>query len=139
MWNSDKEVVKNKAENLANQAEEATEELTASTKAKINKAATKAEALTDETKSQADDLVRSLKKLVNEYAGSSKVGDIQEQLSDKASELKSIVTEEVSSAYYKGKEKASVAVREHPVGILTLAAGAGLLLGYILGTKQSSK
>jgi ElaB/YqjD/DUF883 family membrane-anchored ribosome-binding protein len=139
MWNSDKEVVKDKAEKLANQAEMATEELSMNAKAKIDKAANKAEALTNETKNQTDDLVRSLKSLVNEYADSSKVSDFRDQISDKASELKSVVTEEVSNAYYKGKERASEAVREHPVGTLALVAGAGLLLGYVLGTKQSSK
>jgi ElaB/YqjD/DUF883 family membrane-anchored ribosome-binding protein len=45
----------------------------------------------------------------------------------------------VVNAYATTKERAAETVRENPVGTLVLVAGVGLLLGYVLGSKQSSK
>jgi ElaB/YqjD/DUF883 family membrane-anchored ribosome-binding protein len=139
MWNSDKESLKNTTDRLADQAETKTKKMSASAKANIDHVSDKAEALTDETRHQADSLVRSLKKLVNDYNETSNVSDIKNQITHKASELKTVISGEVAHAYNTGKEKASQVVQEHPVGTLALVASAGLLLGFVLGIKQSSK
>jgi len=45
----------------------------------------------------------------------------------------------VTHAYEAGKERTVHTVQEKPLLSLGLAIGAGVLLGYILGSKQSSK
>jgi ElaB/YqjD/DUF883 family membrane-anchored ribosome-binding protein len=139
MWKSDKETIQDKSEELASAVGNAAESVTDSAKVKAEKAANEIARATNETKYQANDLMLSLKKLVNDYADNTSVDELKDRLTSKASELKSVVTDEVSHAYATGKEKASTAVKEHPVGTIALVAGVGLLLGYVLGSKHSSK
>lgn len=94
---------------------------------------------TTETKHEAMNVIDSLKSLINQYTSSSNVSDIKNQILDKAYELKGTVQDEVSHAYSTGKERTVQTVQEKPLLSLGLAIGAGVLLGYILGSKQSSK
>ena len=92
-----------------------------------------------ETKHEALSVVDSLKSLINQYASSSNVEHIKNQILDKAYELKGTVKDEVSHAYAAGKERTVHTVQDKPLVSLGLAIGAGLLLGYILGSKQSDR
>jgi ElaB/YqjD/DUF883 family membrane-anchored ribosome-binding protein len=67
------------------------------------------------------------------------VDEIKQQINNKIADLKHVVTDEVSHAYSTSKQRAVDAVKEHPVSTLMVVAGVGLLLGYVLGSKQSSQ
>jgi ElaB/YqjD/DUF883 family membrane-anchored ribosome-binding protein len=92
-----------------------------------------------ETKQDALNLIDSLKALLAEYTTTSKVTEIKDQLIHKAVELKNVAQDEVTQAYQVSKERAAQTVQEKPLLSLAVALGAGVLVGYILGTKQSSK
>lgn len=92
-----------------------------------------------ETKHEALGVVNSLKALLAQYTSSSNVQELKHQILDKAHELKGTVSNEVSHVYHAGKDRAVHTVQEKPLLSLGLAVGAGVLLGYILGTKNSSK
>ena len=92
-----------------------------------------------ETKEEAHNLVDSLKALLSQYTDGSRASEIKNQLLDKAVELKGVVQDEVTNAYESGKERTVQTVQDKPILSLAVALGAGILVGYILGTKQSSK
>ena len=92
-----------------------------------------------EGKHEALGVINSLKGLLAQYTNSSNVQDLKEQILDKAYELKGTVRDEVANAYHTGKERTVQTVQDKPLLSLGLAVGAGVLLGYILGTKNSSK
>jgi ElaB/YqjD/DUF883 family membrane-anchored ribosome-binding protein len=92
-----------------------------------------------ETKEDVYQLVDSLKSLLAQYTDSSKADQIKNQLVDKAIELKGVVQDEVTHAYNTSKDRTVQTVQDKPILSLAVALGAGVLVGYILGTKQSSK
>lgn len=94
---------------------------------------------TNEAKHEAMNLVTSLKSLLAQYTGTGNVEDLKNQIVDKALQLKNTVKNQATDAYDTGKERTAHAVQEKPLLTLGLAVGAGVLLGYILGSKQSSK
>jgi ElaB/YqjD/DUF883 family membrane-anchored ribosome-binding protein len=94
---------------------------------------------TNEAKHEAMNLVSSLKSLLAQYTGTGNVEDLKNQIVDKALQLKNTVKDEVTYAYDTGKARTAHTVQEKPLLTLGLAVGAGVLLGYILGSKQSSK
>ncbi len=90
-------------------------------------------------KHEALGVINSLKSLLAQYTNSTNVNALKEQILDKAYELKGTVSEEVVHAYQSSKDRAVHTVQEKPLTSLGLAIGAGVLLGYILGSKNSSK
>ena len=90
-------------------------------------------------KHEALGVINSLKALLAQYTNSANVNDLKEQILDKAYELKGTVSDEVANAYHTGKERTAQTVQDKPLLSLGLAVGAGVLLGYILGSKNSSK
>ncbi len=92
-----------------------------------------------ETKEDVYQLVDSLKSLLAQYTEDSKVTGIKNQLIDKAVKLKGVVQDEVTHAYNVSKAHTVQTVQDKPILSLAVALGAGVLMGYILGTKQSSK
>jgi ElaB/YqjD/DUF883 family membrane-anchored ribosome-binding protein len=94
---------------------------------------------TKETKEDVYQLVDSLKSLLAQYTDSSKADQIKNQLVDKAIELKGVVQDEVTHAYNTSKDRTVQTVQDKPILSIAVALGAGVLVGYILGTKQSSK
>lgn len=92
-----------------------------------------------QTKQEAYNVIDSLKALLAEYTDSTSAASIKHQIVDKAVELKGVVQDNVSQAYQAGKERTVQTVQEKPLLSLSVAIGAGVLLGYILGSKQSSK
>lgn len=91
------------------------------------------------TKAQALGVIESLKSMLNQYTSGSNVNDIKDQILDKASQLKNIVKDEASHAYEVSRDKTVQAVHDKPIASLAIAVGAGVLLGYILGSKTHSK
>lgn len=135
--------VKDKAANLANSVKTNVENVTNEVK---NDVRNDAENLVDmvhqqsvETKAQAVGVIESLKSLLSQYTSSSNVAEIKTQILDKANQLKGLVKDEASHAYTVSKDKATQTVQDKPIMTLAVAVGAGVLLGYILGSKSHSK
>lgn len=139
MFNLSKENVDEKAEQLSRKAKNNIEVVSNDVKSAADDAADVVKEKTEVTRDKASQLVDSLRALLSEYSDANNLNRVKDQISVKASELKEVVAEGVTNAYQKTKEKTADAVVEHPVGTLALAAGAGLLLGFILASKQSNK
>lgn len=92
-----------------------------------------------ETKHEALNVIDSLKALLTQYTSATNITELKNQILDKAYQLKGTVKDEVVHAYEVGKDRTVHTVQEKPLMTLGLAVAAGVLLGYILGSKQSSK
>ena len=135
--------VKDKVADLANSVKTNVENVTNTVKSDIK---SEAEQIVDmvhsqsaETKAQAVSVIESLKSLLSQYTSSSNIVDIKDQIVDKANQLKGLVKEEASHAYEVSRDRTVQTVQERPIASLAVAVGAGLLLGYILGSKTNSK
>lgn len=91
-----------------------------------------------ETKAEAVNLIASLKSLLSQYTDLGRANEIKNQIVDKATEIKGVVQDEVSNAYQVSRDRTVQTVHDKPITSLAIALGAGILLGYILGSKQSS-
>ena len=135
--------VKDKAANLANNVKTNVENVTNEVKSDIkNEAADLVDMVHQqsvETKAQAVSVIESLKSLLSHYTSGSNVGEMKTQILDKANQLKDLVKDEASHAYEVTKERATQTVQDKPMMTLAIAVGAGVLLGYILGSKAHSK
>ena len=135
--------VKDKAANLANNVKTNVENVANEIKSDIkNEAADLVNMVHQqsvETKAQAVSVIESLKSLLSQYTSGSNVSEMKTQILDKANQLKSLMKDEASHAYEVTKERATQTVQDKPMMTLAIAVGAGLLLGYILGSKAHSK
>ncbi len=135
--------VKDKAANLANNVKTNVENMTNEVKSDIkNEAASLVDMVHQqsvETKAQAVSVIESLKSLLSQYTSGSNVAEMKTQILDKANQLKGLVKDEASHAYEVTKERATQTVQDKPIMTLAIAVGAGVLLGYILGSKAHSK
>lgn len=139
MFNSNKEELKDKAANLAENVKDNVQDVASDVRRSADRIGQNLQEKTLETKHEALSVIDSLKSLINQYTSSANVSEIKNQILDKAYELKGTVKDEVTHAYEAGKERTVHTVQEKPLLSLGLAIGAGVLLGYILGSKQSSK
>ena len=135
--------VKDKAANLANNLRTNVENVTNEVKSDIkNEAANLVDMVHQqsvETKAQAVGVIESLKSLVSSYTSGSNVAEMKTQILDKANQLKDLVKDEASHVYEVTKERTTQTVQDKPMMTLAIAVGAGVLLGYILGSKAHSK
>jgi ElaB/YqjD/DUF883 family membrane-anchored ribosome-binding protein len=144
MFNSTKQDdLKDKAAQLANSLKTNVENVTDTVKNDIRDEAKQMidmiHTQSDETKAQAVGVIESLKSLLNQYTSSSNVHEVKEQILDKAHQLTGLVKNEASHAYEVSRDKTVQAVHDKPIASLAIAVGAGVLLGYILGSKTHSK
>ncbi len=139
MFNLSKENVRSDADKLAQDANSTIEKVADQIKTSAAKVSDKVINKTEATKDQAESLINSLRALLDDHKQRTKVEDFKDQIAGKAAELKHVVTDEVAHAYATTKQRAADTVKENPVGTLVLVAGVGLLLGYVLGSKQSSQ
>lgn len=134
--------VKDKAANLANNVKTNVENVTNEVKSDIKN---ESEYIADrlhqqgvETKAQAVSVIESLKSLLSQYTSGSNIAEMKSQILDKANQLKGLVKDEASHAYEVTKDRATQTVQDKPITTLAIAVGAGILLGYILGSKTHS-
>ncbi|MES2637345.1 MAG: hypothetical protein V4605_08470 [Pseudomonadota bacterium] len=130
--------LKNKASNLADNVKNNVDDVATDVKLNAERIGNNVHQKTLETKHEALSVIDSLKSLLNQYTSSANVSEIKNQILDKAYELRGTVSDEVAHAYAVSKERTAHTVQEKPLLSLGLAIGAGVLLGYILGSKQSS-
>ena len=135
--------VKAKAADLANSVKTNVENVSNTVKSDVK---TEAEKLvdmvhqqSDETKAQVVGVIESLKSLLSQYTSGSNIHEIKNQIGDKANQLKGLVKEEASHAYEVSRDRTVQTVHDKPITSLAVAVGAGVLLGYILGSKTHSK
>jgi ElaB/YqjD/DUF883 family membrane-anchored ribosome-binding protein len=64
---------------------------------------------------------------------------IKEQVTNKVAEWKALIQHEVTNAVESSKARTTKVLHEQPFTSLAVAVGAGILIGYLLGNKQSSK
>ncbi len=131
--------LKNKAADLADNVKDNVEQVTKDVKRSAESIGNSVQQKAVETKHEALNVIDSLKSLLAQYTNSTNVNELKNQILDKAYELKGTVKDEVTHAYETSKERTVQTVQDKPLLSLGLAVGAGLLLGYILGSKQSSK
>lgn len=133
------ETTKNNIDKAASDVRRSAEDLATNVKRSADDIGQNLQQAATQSKHEALGVVNSLKNLLAQYASSTNVNALKEQILDKAYELKGTVTDEVAHAYQVSKDRTVHTVQEKPLISLGLAIGAGLLLGYILGTKNSSK
>ncbi len=135
--------LKDKAANLANSVKTNVENVTDKVKDDLQNEAKEVLNMvhnqTEDTKAQAVSVIESLKSLLSQYTSGSNIADIKDQILDKASQLKGLVKDEASHAYEVSRDRTVQTVQERPIASLAVAVGAGVLLGYILGSKTHSK
>ena len=140
MFNTNKQdELKDKAAYLAHTAKSNIEETASDMRRGAEEIGRDLQKTVTEGKHEALGVINSLKGLLAQYTNSTNVQELKEQILDKACELKGTVSNEVSHAYHTGKDRTVQTVQEKPLLSLGLAVGAGVLLGYILGSKNSSK
>lgn len=133
------ETTKNNIDKAASDVRRSAEDLATNVKRSADDIGQNLQQAATQSKHEALGVVNSLKNLLAQYASSTNVNALKEQILDNAYELKGTVTDEVAHAYQVSKDRTVHTVQEKPLISLGLAIGAGLLLGYILGTKNSSK
>ena len=135
--------LKDKTANLANSVKTNVENVTDKVKDDLQNEAKEVLNMvhnqTEDTKAQAVSVIESLKLLLGQYTSGSNIADIKDQILDKASQLKGLVKDEASHAYEVSRDRTVQTVQERPIASLAVAVGAGVLLGYILGSKTNSK
>ena len=134
-----KDQLQDQATQLVNDVKSDVREITQDVKQSASQVGEKLQAKGQQAKNEANNVIDSLKALLAEYTDSSKATEFKDQIVGKATELKHVVQDEVTHAYETGKARTVQTVQDKPIASLAVAAGVGLLIGYILGTKQSSK
>lgn len=131
--------VKNKAANLADNVRSNVDQIASDVKRSAENIGNAVQEKTAETKREALNVIDSLKSLLASYTNSTNVNELKNQILDKAYQLKGTVKDEVNHVYEVSRDRTAQTVQDKPLMSLGLAIGAGVLLGYILGSKQSSK
>lgn len=131
--------VKENVSQFVDNAKQNANDLADEAKSAVDRVSSKVEEKSRETKAEALNVLESLKTLLAQYTDLDRATEIKNQIVDKAVSIKDTVQDEVSNAYHTGKDRTVQTVQERPITALAVALGAGILLGYILGSKQSSK
>ena len=140
--NKDNEVkvseLKEGATDLMGTTKEKLNEFTSDVKQAETKLQDNAQTKIKEVKDDAITLINNLKTLLSENTTSSKINEAKERAYDKATEWKNLVQDEVAHAIEVTNAQTRRVVTEKPLVSLAAALAAGVLLGYVLGNKQSS-
>jgi ElaB/YqjD/DUF883 family membrane-anchored ribosome-binding protein len=136
MFNFSKDNVENTTDRLAKKSDEAIEEIAAQVKSTANDLLDAVNDTADHTQDKAKELIHSLKANIDRLTNEENAAAIASNLSSKAGRVKDQVQREVSETYQSIKGKTVDSVKEHPLGTVLVAAGVGLLIGYLLGSKR---
>lgn len=136
MFNFSKDNVENTTDRLAKKSDEAIEEIAAQVKSTANDLLDAVNDTADHTQDKAKELIHSLKANIDRLTSEENAAAIASNLSSKAGRVKDQVQREVSETYQSLKGKTVDTVQEHPLGTVLVAAGVGLLIGYLLGSKR---
>jgi ElaB/YqjD/DUF883 family membrane-anchored ribosome-binding protein len=141
MYDPNKEVkkvdVKENVSNLVNNTKDTASEIANEARASASRMGDTLHERTSGTRSEVLNVIDSLKALIAQYTDFDRATDVKNLLVGKATEIKGVVQDEVTHAYHLGKERTAQTVQDKPLTSVAVALGAGILLGYILGSKQS--
>lgn len=112
-------------------------DISADVKSTANNIGDKVQAKALETKQDALDLVNNLKVLLARAEHAVDPVGMKDEITNRLVEWKSIIAEEVKNAVDTSKAQTEKVVREQPLVSLAVAVGAGVVIGYLLGNKQS--
>lgn len=129
--------VKDNVSNLVNSTKDTASDIANEARASATRMGDTLHERTGETRSEVLNVINSLKALIAQYTDFDRAADLKNQLVGKAVEIKGVVQDEVANAYHLGKERTAQTVQDKPLTSVAIALGAGVLLGYILGSKQS--
>lgn len=135
MFNLSKDNVEQTTEQLAKQSDQAIEEIASQVKSTANDLLEAVQDTTENTQDKAKELIRTLKSSIDRLT-SEDAASIASKISAGAGRVKDQVQQEVSETYHTLKDRTADTVQEHPVGTVLVAAGVGLLVGYLLGAKR---
>lgn len=136
MFNFSKDNIEQTTDRLAKKSDQAIQEIAAQVKTTANDLLAAVNDTTDETQDKAKELIRNLKNDISRLTNEEEAESVAAQLSSKAGRVKEQVQKEVVDTYHTIRDKTSDTVQQHPLGTVLVAAGAGLLIGYLLGSKR---
>lgn len=136
MFNFSKDNVENTTDRLAKKSDQAIEQIAAQVKSTANELLDAVNDTADTTQDKAKELIHTLKSNLDRLTSEENAASIAADLSSKAGRVKEQVQREVSDTYHTIKDKTADTLQEHPLGTVLVAAGVGLLIGYLLGTKR---
>lgn len=136
MFNLSKNNVENTTDRLAKQSDVAIEEIAAQVKSTANDLLDAVNDTADNTQDKAKELIHTLKANIDRLTDEDQAAALASRLSTKAGRIKDQVQREVNETYHTIKGKTADTVQEHPLGTVLVAAGVGLLVGYLLGAKR---
>jgi ElaB/YqjD/DUF883 family membrane-anchored ribosome-binding protein len=136
MFNFSKDNVEDTTNQLAKKSDQAIEEIAAQVKSTANDLLDAVNDTADNTQDKAKALIHTLKANIDRLTSEENAATLAANLSAKAGRVKDQVQREVSDTYHTIKDKTADTVHEHPLGTVLVAAGVGLLIGYLLGAKR---
>lgn len=136
MFNLTKNNVEDTTDRLAKQSDVAIEEIAAQVKSTANDLLDAVNDTADTTQDKAKELIQTLKANIDRLTDEDSAAAIASSISSKAGRIKDQVQREVTETYHNIKEKTADTVHEHPLGTVLVAAGVGILVGYLLGSKR---
>lgn len=139
MFNLNKDTIQHNTDKLAKDTHEVVDQMTDSIKKTASTVTDTIHEKTESVKDQAQRLVDQLKSMVHDATDVESTNDFKSELTQKINALQATISDEASHAYFTSKQRTVDVVKENPIGTIVVAAGVGLLLGYVLGSKQSTK
>lgn len=135
MFNFSKDNVEQTTDRLAKQSDHAIEEIASQVKSTANDLLEAVQDTTENTQDKAKELIRTLKSNIDRLTSEDAVS-IASKISAGAGRVKDQVQQEFNETYHTLKDRTADTVQEHPLGTVLVAAGVGLLVGYLLGAKR---
>lgn len=136
MFNFSKDQVENTTDRLAKQSDQAIEDIAAQVKSTANELLDAVNDTADTTQDKAKELIKTLKSNIDRLTNEENTAALASSVAAKAGRVKEQVQREVSDTYHTLKDKTADTVQEHPLGTVLVAAGVGLLIGYLLVAKR---
>lgn len=136
MFNFSKDNVEQTTDRLAQQSDQAIEEIASQVKSTASDLLDAVQDTADHTQDKAKELIHTLKANIDRLTSEDGAAAIASNISSKAGRVKDQVQREVSETYHTLKDKTADTVQQHPLGTVLVAAGVGLLIGYLLGGKR---
>lgn len=139
MFNFSKQNVDQKTDRLAQQSNDAVEEIASQVRTTTQELLDAVEDTANFSQDKAKDLIRTLKTSIDELTSESSVSYIAGRVSEGASKFKDHLQHEIKDTACNLRDKAADAVQEKPIGTLLLVAGLGLLIGYHCASKKHNE
>lgn len=129
--------IKSQSSELIDNTKARIADISADVKNKANNIGDKVQAKATETKQDALDLVNNLKALLAKTEQAANPEEVKDEVTNRLVEWKSVIAAEVKNAVDTSKAQTEKVVRDQPLVSLAVAVGAGVLIGYLLGNKDS--